>query len=57
MKNDHLPLKEEAKEAKRLQKKLDRLNSQSQSRNDNMKRFRITQSVKAGHIRGGHAFH
>lgn len=57
MKNDHLPLKEEEKDAKRLQRKLDRNTFNSHTKTDTQKRSKISQSIKAGHIRGGHAFH
>jgi len=57
MKNDHLPVKEEEKEAKRLQRKLDRNAFLANSRKDTRKRTKISQSVNAGHIRGGQAFH
>ncbi|MBI1808230.1 MAG: hypothetical protein HYR76_14420 [Ignavibacteria bacterium] len=57
MKNESISSKNDLKKTKRLMRKLDRLSLQHQQKSENLKRFRITQSVKAGHIRGGHGFH
>ena len=57
MKTDHLPLKEEGKEAKRAQKRLDRASHPAQFRADTTKLLKMKVSIKAGRVRGGHAFH
>lgn len=49
--------KTDLKTEKRLLKKLGKLKIKQTPIPDNSKQFRVVQSVKAGHIRGGHAFH
>lgn len=49
--------KTDLKTEKRLLRKLGKLKKKQTSIPDNSKQFRVVQSVKAGHIRGGHAFH
>ena len=45
------------KKMKRLQRKMERIRRQTQQRAGNVQQLRITQSARAGHIRGGHGFH
>jgi hypothetical protein len=49
--------KTDIKTEKRLLRKLGKLKKKQIYIPDNSKQFRVVQSVKAGHIRGGHAFH
>ena len=46
-----------AKGKKLLWRQIKKLGKQNKHESDNTKQFRVVQSVKAGHIRGGHAFH
>jgi hypothetical protein len=57
MKYEDIPMKSDSKQAKMVLKKLERFQTQIKPKNENVKRLRIVQSVKSGHIRGGHAFH
>ncbi len=49
--------KTDLKTEKKLWRQLGKLKKKQISQPENPKRFRVVQSVKAGHIRGGHAFH
>ncbi len=49
--------KRDLKTEKKLWRQLGKLKTKRKFTTDNTKQFRIVQSVNAGHIRGGHAFH
>jgi len=49
--------KTDIKTEKKLWRQLGKMKKKKKSIPDNSKQFRVVQSVKAGHIRGGHAFH
>lgn len=57
MKSDHIPLKNDP----RTERKLRRLREQEGKFNEKnvytLKQLRKTQTMRAGHVRGGHAFH
>jgi len=59
MKSIGPPAGKDRKREKRLWKQLGGGRGEKQNKSDSktLKQFRIVQSVKAGHIRGGHAFH
>lgn len=49
--------KRDIKTEKKLWRQLGKMKLKKKSIPDNSKQFRVVQSVKVGHIRGGHAFH
>ncbi len=49
--------KTDLKTGKRLLRRLGKLKKKQKSLPENSKQYKVTQSIKAGHIRGGHAFH
>jgi hypothetical protein len=57
MKPEDQSSKNELKPARAFLRKSDKLEKLLESRRKNLKRLRIVQSVKVGHIRGGHGYH
>jgi hypothetical protein len=57
MRHDDVPVKNDPKQMKFVLKKLEKSHTHLRRQNESVKRLRIVQSVKSGHIRGGHAFH
>ena len=49
--------KTDLKTEKKLWRQLGKLKKKQKSSPQNTKQFKVVQSVTAGHIRGGHAFH
>jgi hypothetical protein len=49
--------KDQSKPNRPFLRKSEALEKRLESQKKNMKRLRIVQSVKLGHVRGGHSFH
>jgi len=57
MKQAHVPLKTDSGQPKAFLRKLEMLESRKKTKRQGIKQLRIVQSVRAGHVRGGHSFH
>ena len=57
MKSPKIPLQNQSKLQKAILKTLAAKEKRFDGAVKNSKRFRIVQSVRAGHVRGGHSFH
>jgi hypothetical protein len=57
MKTVEFDARKDRRKEKQLWKQLEKVEKQNKPDSKNLKQFRMVQSVKAGHIRGGHAFH
>ncbi len=56
VKQASIPLKD-SREEKELWRKIEKSEKKKRRNIDTTKNIRVVQSVKVGHIRGGHAFH
>jgi len=57
MKQAHVPLKTDSGQPRAILRRLSVLESRKKTKKQDIKQLRIVQSVRAGHVRGGHSFH
>ena len=57
MKSDHIPLKNDPRNERKLRRLREQEGKISGKNVFSLKQLRKTQTMRAGHVRGGHSFH